>query len=126
MAKPAESRHERTDIKVGLLVKLGLTGLAMAIVIVIGVLLLFRNIVSREDALEEPLSPLAASPSEYPGPKLQVDPPQELQEVLAAERDILTSYGWIDREAGVVRIPIEEAMRLLAERGLPSREGALR
>jgi topoisomerase IA-like protein len=32
---------------------------------------------------------------------------------------VLESYGWVDKDKGVVRIPIEEAMRLIAERGLP-------
>jgi hypothetical protein len=35
----------------------------------------------------------------------------------------LSSYGWVDREAGIVRIPIDRAMDLLAERGLPARAG---
>ena len=44
----------------------------------------------------------------------------QLQEILANERAILSSYGWIDRDLGVVRIPIDRAMDVLAERGLPS------
>ena len=31
---------------------------------------------------------------------------------------MLDSYGWVDKDAGVVRIPIEEAMKLTVERGL--------
>lgn len=38
-----------------------------------------------------------------------------------AER--LSSYGWVDRSAGTVHIPIDEAIRLTAERGLPTRPG---
>jgi hypothetical protein len=34
----------------------------------------------------------------------------------------LQSYGWIDQQKGVVRIPIERAMELTAERGLPVRK----
>ncbi len=33
----------------------------------------------------------------------------------------LESYGWIDRKSGIVRIPIDRAMDLLAQRGLPTR-----
>ena len=36
----------------------------------------------------------------------------------AAEQEVLESYDWIDRDAGLVRIPIERAIELLAERGL--------
>ncbi len=34
------------------------------------------------------------------------------------------SYGWVDQPAGVVRIPIDRAMELLAQRGLPTRPQA--
>jgi DNA-binding GntR family transcriptional regulator len=42
--------------------------------------------------------------------------------MLAAETAILHSYGWVDRDAGIVRIPIERAIEILAERGLPTRD----
>jgi len=47
-------------------------------------------------------------------------PSQELRSVLAEERRRLTTYGWVDEQKGVVRIPIEDAMEVLARRGLPS------
>jgi len=31
------------------------------------------------------------------------------------DREVLESYGWVDREAGIARIPIEQAMRLVVE-----------
>jgi len=37
------------------------------------------------------------------------------------EHEILTTYGWADKSAGVVRIPIDRAKDLLIERGLPVR-----
>lgn len=52
-------------------------------------------------------------------PLLQLDPPKDLARMRADEMKILTTYGWADREAGKARIPIERAMALLAERGLP-------
>ena len=42
----------------------------------------------------------------------------------AHEEDILNSYGWVDRGNNVVRIPIDRAMKLTLERGLPSRPAA--
>jgi cytochrome c oxidase cbb3-type subunit III len=44
-----------------------------------------------------------------------------LKEMRATEDAVLHSYGWVDQAAGIVRIPIERAMELLAERGLPAR-----
>lgn len=52
-------------------------------------------------------------------PNLQIAPRQDLEDYLATQRASLNSYGWVDEEAGRVRIPIERAMELLAERGLP-------
>jgi hypothetical protein len=49
-------------------------------------------------------------------PRLQVAPSRELNELLARKRQILHSYGWIDREAEIVHIPIEQAMQLLVKR----------
>ena len=39
----------------------------------------------------------------------------------AAEEQVLTTYGWVDQQKGVVRVPIDRAIDLLAQKGLPSR-----
>jgi hypothetical protein len=57
-----------------------------------------------------------------PEPRLQESPGIDLQRLRAEEERILTTYGWVDREAGIVRIPIENAIDLLAETGLPVKE----
>jgi len=54
-------------------------------------------------------------------PRLQIMPVVDLQDFRAREETELNSYGWIDRTARVVRIPIARAMNLLLERGLPVR-----
>jgi len=59
-------------------------------------------------------------------PQLQRQPTDELELYMARERGILTTYGWVDRDAGLVRVPIDEAMSLLAERGWPEQDGAER
>ena len=56
-----------------------------------------------------------------PAPRLEVTPVLDLRAMRAAEDKILNSYGWIDPEKGMVRIPIDRAIDLLAQRGLPSR-----
>lgn len=56
-------------------------------------------------------------------PRLQLKPPEELNNFRAGEETALNTYGWIDRTAGVVRIPIDRAMDLVLERGLPTRSG---
>ena len=47
-----------------------------------------------------------------------------MRELRAKQQALLKGYGWVNRDAGVARIPIEEAMRIVVERGLPAREEA--
>jgi hypothetical protein len=54
-------------------------------------------------------------------PRLQTHPDTDLQVYLKHERAILDTYGWIDRRNGVVRIPIQRAMNILLQNGLPAR-----
>jgi hypothetical protein len=55
-----------------------------------------------------------------PGPRLQLIEPKDLASFRKEEAAILSTYAVVDREKGVFRIPIEEAMRLTLERGLPA------
>jgi hypothetical protein len=55
----------------------------------------------------------------FPAPQLETDERTQLNGVVLSQEDTLNSYGWIDQQAGTVHIPIERAMDLLAQRGLP-------
>ncbi|HWC97468.1 MAG TPA: hypothetical protein VG456_11975 [Candidatus Sulfopaludibacter sp.] len=57
-----------------------------------------------------------------PAPRLEETPILDLQEMRAAEDQVLNSYAWVDKQNGVVRIPIDRAIDLLAQRGLPARQ----
>jgi hypothetical protein len=65
-----------------------------------------------------------ATPAPPPGPRLQVSAPADLEAFRAREEMELHSYGWINRTSGVVRIPIEKAMDLVLQQGLPVRTNA--
>jgi hypothetical protein len=52
-----------------------------------------------------------------PGPQLQIDPAAEREHVLGEQRARLAGYRWIDRDRGVIAIPIERAMQIIAGRG---------
>jgi hypothetical protein len=54
-------------------------------------------------------------------PQLQAHPDVDLQVYLKNQREILDSYGWVDRKKDVVRIPIQRAMNILLQQGLPVR-----
>lgn len=70
---------------------------------------------------DPPASPLAEARERSlpPAPRLQPDPPQEIEELHRWEERVLTSYGWVNRDQGVARIPVERAMELVLEEGLP-------
>jgi hypothetical protein len=55
-------------------------------------------------------------------PPLLVQEPANLEKFRHEEDEILSTYGWVDKNAGTVRIPIERAKALLLERGLPVRK----
>ena len=69
---------------------------------------------------EVPPSPLSYTREPTPEPRLLVVPGQELKAMRAEEDSMLNSYDWVDREKGIVRIPIQRAIDILAQRGLPS------
>jgi hypothetical protein len=56
-----------------------------------------------------------------PGALLQRNPADDMTKMTAENETVLSGYGWIDQQAGVVRIPIDRAMELTLERGLPIR-----
>jgi hypothetical protein len=57
----------------------------------------------------------------FPEPRLETNERTEINDFRLGEEQTLNSYGWVDQNAGVVHIPITEAMKLVAERGLPTR-----
>jgi hypothetical protein len=57
----------------------------------------------------------------FPTPRLQEDDVQDMRQQLFGEEARLQSYGWVDKDSGEARIPIDRAMELLAARGLPVR-----
>lgn len=115
--------HETSDVNVGGILGfafgLFMTGVAIHFV----VWLLFLLFAARGARPVMPEFPLAAGHESRvpPEPRLQTNPRQDLRDLRSAEDRVLTSYGWVDKNAGLVRIPIREAMKLTVERGLPAR-----
>ena len=115
-AHPPGLGHEHTDVNIRPIVIAGL-GLA-AVLVVIGALMLgmFDLFAAHEARVSPPPNPLAAAegPRLPPEPRLQVQPVKDLRELREAETTLLEHYGWVDKNAGVVRIPIDRAIDLLA------------
>jgi hypothetical protein len=57
----------------------------------------------------------------FPRPTLQPDDVADLSKMRADENEILNSYGWVDQANGVARIPVDQAMKMVAQQGLPAR-----
>lgn len=69
-----------------------------------------------------PVTMVNQQPPQTSGPLLQVNPGADLEELQQSERQTLNSYGWVDQKKGIVRIPIEEAMKIVVQKGLPPAE----
>lgn len=70
------------------------------------------------------LQNVGGDPSQtFPAPRLQPDPVADMNKFRARELEILHSYGR-DEKAGVAHIPIDKAMQMIAQQGLPTRPQA--
>jgi hypothetical protein len=120
---PEPLHHESTDVDIGGIVKFVIVLLVAGVVIHVAVWGMYRYFVrqaSQPAAVEFPLATNAMRRLP-PEPRLQIDPRDDLLSMRQAEEQVLNSYGWVDRNGGIVRIPIDQAMKLIAERGLPTR-----
>src|SRR5262245_19706558 len=112
-------RHETTDVSFATAMGFGagLVVSGLVISLLVGALfLLCSEQAARRGSTVDRLSLQLPQPLP-PQPRLQTDPRGDLQALRAGEDRTLTTYGWVDRNAGIVRIPIEQAMKLTAERG---------
>jgi hypothetical protein len=54
-----------------------------------------------------------------PEPRLQQSPRGDLQAMRAQEETLLRNYRWTDKQNGLVGIPIEQAIQMTVQRGIP-------
>ena len=117
-------RHEEHDVNALAITKFGI-GLTIVIIVSMFVLWGLLNFFKSRLTTEFTVSPetrVTPNVSKLPpAPRLQANPRIDLRAIRAEEDKQLHSYGWVDQQHGVVRIPIERAMDILAQRGLPAR-----
>lgn len=108
--------HERTDVP----------GRVPAIVVVVTVLAVTVSIVLVAGLVNRVWVPAPADPDLFgpgqgpePAPALQQNPRADMDQLRRRWRQRLHSFGWVDRRAGIVHIPIDLAMDRIAEEGLP-------
>ena len=129
----ADSRHstmppdgppvQPDEVNIRAILGFGAGLIVSAIAIHLMVWLLFQYFSGREAARLAPVYPLAIGEAnrQPPEPRLQTNPRDDLRAMRAHEDELLNNYGWIDKPAGIVRIPIDEALKITAQRGLPAR-----
>ena len=138
----AKLGYEGTDVKVsGIVVFLTALGIFVVVTALVCVVIGkgFNYLIAKEDGPVtkwnhpvdvKTLGNLATSPAlqqqfatltqTFPTPRLQTDDGyQEIADIHAKEDLLLENYSYVDKGKGTVRIPIERAMELIAERGLP-------
>jgi hypothetical protein len=122
----ADVHHEASDVDIRAVFGFGAVLIVVALLINLVTYALFRYFDAREGRPVTAQYPLAVGQDGRvpPEPRLQTNPRQDLADLRAKEDETLTTYGWVDRNEGVVRIPIEEAIKLTLERGLPSRQAS--
>lgn len=126
--------HEHSDINISALIWSMVVMFAVVVGTAVLMAILFKVLETQAEARDPTLSPLAlpvttmpksTTESPYfggaPEPKLMTAEPRHLKDVRTSEQQQLHGYGWIDEANGIARIPIDEAKKLMLERGLPVR-----
>jgi hypothetical protein len=136
---PSHGDYERQDLAPsGILYFLVTLGVA-TVLCLFGLKGLYAYLDHRERSLQPAVSPLLINvPADtrhiapgypqtaFPSPKLEEDERGQLNGIVLNEEKRLYSYGWVDEKAGTMHIPIERAMDLIVQRGLPVRpQGAV-
>lgn len=112
-------QHERGDVSVRQIVRFSI-GLGLVLVAVhLGLWWMFVAFKRQAIANDPPPPPLAGQRQTPPGPKLQVNPRRDMRELREAEARLLNSHELSKTDPGKARIPIDRAMQLIAEQGLP-------
>jgi hypothetical protein len=112
---PNGAGHEQQEVSVRLIVK-SLAGLAVltffVFLLVVGIFRYFYDTDKTADSRRQGVIP--------PEPRIEVAPYEQIQQLRAHEDHVLNSYAWVDQQAGIVRVPIDRAIDMLAAKGLPS------
>src|SRR5262245_53321544 len=112
-----DTAHEEKDINIRSIVTflVMLTAITVGIqVAMYGMFWVLNVIETKADPVVSPVAiPAGQQP---PGPQLQTTPWADLKKLRAEEAQHLQSYGWVDKQAGVARIPIDKAKALLLQK----------
>ena len=121
---PPGAEYEHTDANAWIIVKFLVWLVISAVVIHFGLGLMYGFLIEQSKETGERQYPLAR-PADVrqlpPQPRLQQFPHNELYEFRLTEEELLHQYGWMNKNSGTVHIPVDDAMRILVQKGLPAR-----
>lgn len=101
-----------------------LWGFALALLVVLSLLMMYAlmGVFERRSGVDGINAPKSAERITADGSNAPSPTGDQLSRARATERRQLEQYGWVDREQKITCIPIERAMQLLLDRGLPVRK----
>lgn len=105
-----EVDYERSDVSLS---AIAITALAILLLLIVAPLVMIGAFPRARGDVDRHLS---ITP---PEPRLQTDPAADLAAYVSRERQLLDSYGWVDKKQGIARVPIGIAMERLARTGIP-------
>ena len=100
--------------------------IAMLVVTLVGLgagALYLRGVEALDDSGRDQVHPMAEFREGPTGPVLQSRTATEIDAHRRRESEQLTSFGWLDPQQGIVRVPVSHAMKLALRDGFPVREG---
>src|SRR5688572_22879672 len=107
--------HEESDVNVGAILRFGIGLAAVALVAHVFLWWLLGVYQGQENGAQTQAFPMAVGQQNRlpPAPRFQQNPQQDLRDLNAKQRGVLEGYSWVNKEAGIARIPIEEAMKIV-------------
>lgn len=121
---PPGAKYEHTDIDVNVGYKFGLwltVSMLISIGIVTGAFYFFEGQQNSANALAQKYPLAVGQVKAPPAPNLQNQPFKDLYMLRQAEAEKMSNYGWIDRDGGIARLPIDRAIDAMLEKGFPAR-----
>jgi hypothetical protein len=120
--KSDDAVRRNRDVNIRGVLLFGFWLVAGAILVQLAMWGFFRVLKKEESSRDKPLPAMIAASLKRtpPEPRLEPNPLLPRARVRAEEDAVLSSYGWVDKTTGVVRVPITRAMEILVARGLPS------
>ena len=121
---PPGAQYEHTDIDVAVGYKFALwlaVSMVISIFIVYGTFWFFNRQEQAANVAAQKYPLAVGQVKAPPAPNLQTQPFRDIYSLRESEAQKLSSYGWVDKEGGVARIPIDRAMEVMLQRGFPAR-----